>query len=160
METENTVALSFDPSPLRPFIVAIINEKLAPTFYDNSHPVAQIIREEIGHNPTVRGLISEIIGDKEDRIDYADLADKIDYRRLANMSDVTRRIADQFDASDIASEVSTSDIASEISVSEIASEIDAADIAREIDISDLAENINYRTLARALLSELAVGNNS
>lgn len=168
MNVEN-ISISIDPAPIIPLVRTMIREEMVPTLYDSSHPVAQVVQEEIDQSPRIRDRISEIASgvftDKISNDAYVrdEIGDMVTERLSSDR--MLRRVAQEINLMDLAAEIDSNAVAEEISLRDIASELSLSDIADEISLSDLAgeieidvetvvQQLDYSKLAKAILDEI------
>lgn len=168
MNVEN-ISISIDPAPILPLVRTMIREEMAPTLYDSSHLVAQVVQEEIAESPRICDRIAEIasgvLTDKISNDAYVrdEIGDIVTERLSSDRA--LRRVAQEINLMDLAAEIDSNAVAEEISLRDIASELSLSDIADEISLSDLAgeieidvdtvvQQLDYSKLAKAILDEI------
>lgn len=157
MNVEN-ISISIDPAPILPLVRTMIREEMVPTLYDSTHPVAQVVQDEIDQSPRIRDRISEIASgvftDKISNDAYVrdEIGDMVTERLSSDRT--LRRVAQEINLMDLAAEIDSNAVAEEISLRDIASELSLSDLAGEIDVKDLVQQLDYSRLAKAILDEI------
>lgn len=157
METENTVSISIDPSPLRTFVKAIVSEELSPRLFDSGGAAfLSTVVEEIESNPKISDKIARVA--EEVILQYEGWSRIVREVIDEQPRELERALSNVIDYGQIASEIEPSVIADEISVSDIANEIDFDILAGYLDTDEITtkviENIDYKLLARELIIAL------